>query len=305
MLAFQHPKTKYTIMVSIAFVLKREMLNFCADSVFRTLNANPWGRETAFMILRITLLLITLYSLSFPARAEPLVLACNLWKPLVDNNLPNQGLLSDIVIMAGARVGFEVEHRILPWNRLVTQVKKGEIDGISCSTYADENLSWLSYTDQAYWVTEVGFFVRKDSHIELSKLDDLKDHTFGSLKDGNYTEVLKGLINKDIKITPYPKEIHGMKMLIENRFDILFTGETVGNAVLRERNLERADEIKYLETLFLEHVHPAISLKRPDAKQIAKRLSEGYKLIKADGTLEALFQKHNIYPSSYNVRLTN
>ncbi len=257
------------------------------------------------MILRTVILLIAICSLTFSARAESLVLACNQWKPLVDNNLPNQGLLSDIVITAGARAGFEVEHRILPWNRLVAQVKKGEIDGISCSTYADENLSWLSYTDQAFWVTEVGFFVRKDSHIELSKLDDLKDHTFGSLKGGNYTEVLKGLINKDIKIIPYPKEIHGMKMLIENRFDILFTGETVGNSVLRERNLERTDEIKYLETLFLEHIHPAISIKRSDAKQVAKRLSEAYKQIKADGTLEALFQKHKLYPSSYNVRLTN
>ena len=149
------------------------------------------------------------------------------------------------------------------------------------------------------------FFVRKDSNIKLNKLDDLSNHTFGSLKGGNYTEVLRGLVDKDIQIIPYPKEMHGMKMLIENRFDILFTGEIVGNAILKEQNLERADEVKYLETLFLEHVHPAISLKRSDAKQIAERLSKGYKLIKADGTLEDLFQKHKLYPSSYNVKLTN
>ncbi len=237
--------------------------------------------------------------------AEPLVLACNPWKPLIDNTLPNQGLLSDIVVTAGARVGLEVEHRILPWNRLVAQVKRGDIDGISCSTYVDEDKSWITYTNQPFWVTEVGFFVRKDSKIKLDQLDTLRKHTFGALKGGKYTEVLRGLISKDIKIIPYPKEMHGMKMLIEKRFDILFTGEVVGNSVLKERNLDRANEITYLEALYLEHVHPAISLQRPDAKLIASRLSEGYKLIKADGTLEALFQKHQLFPSSYSVKFTN
>ena len=291
--------------MSIAFVPNREMLNFCEDSVIRTLNTNPWGMETVYMISRIAFLVIALYYLSVPAQAEPLVLACNPWPPLVDNTLPNQGLLSDIVKTAGARVDLEVEHLILPWNRLIALTKKGEIDGIYCATYTDENLSWLSYTDQAFWVTPVGFFVRKDNHIELGKLEDLKDHTFGSLKGSTYTEVLKGLINENIKIISYPKEMHGMKMLIEKRFDILFTGETTGGAVLKSQNLERADEIKYLETLFIDHVHPAISLKKPKAKQIAKRLSEGYKQIKADGTLHALFEKHKLYPSSYNVNITN
>ncbi|MFD2207744.1 substrate-binding periplasmic protein [Kiloniella antarctica] len=257
------------------------------------------------MIFRTLLIVIALCSLSLTARAQSLVLACNPWQPLADNTLPNQGLLSDIVVTAGARVGIEIEHKILPWNRIVALVKKGEIDGISCSTYADDDLTWLSYTDQAFWVTEVGFFVRKDSNIKLNKLEDLSNYTFGSLQGGNYTEVLRGLIDKDIQIIPYPKEMYGMKMLIENRFDILFTSEIVGNAILNEQNLERAGEVKYLETLFLEHIHPAISLKRNDAKKIAERLSKGYKLIKADGTLEHLFQKHKLYPSSYNVKLAN
>ncbi|WP_085904474.1 substrate-binding periplasmic protein [Kiloniella majae] len=257
------------------------------------------------MVVRFASILLVILTLGFPAKAEKLVLACNEWKPLVDATKTNQGLFVDIVKTAGKRVGYDIEHQILPWNRLITLTKIGEIDGISCSTFVAEHQSWITYTQQAFWVTEVGLFVRKDSNIELSQLIDLKQYTFGALKGGSYTKVLQGLIDDDIKLIPYPREVNGMKMLIEERFDILFTGNVLGNYILQTKNLDHADKIVYLETLFLEDIHPAISTTRLDASLITERLSEGYKLIKADGTLEKLFKKHNLYPTSYNVKLTN
>ncbi|WP_047764674.1 substrate-binding periplasmic protein [Kiloniella spongiae] len=257
------------------------------------------------MSVRFASILLSIIILSFPAKAEKLVLACNEWKPLVDATQKNQGLFVDILKTAGKRVGYDIEHQILPWNRLVTLTKIGGIDGISCSTFVAEHQSWITYTQQAFWVTEVGLFVRKDSNIKLNQLIDLKKHTFGALKGGSYTKVLQGLIDEDIKLIPYPREINGMKMLIEKRFDILFTGNVLGNYILQTENLDQADTVVYLETLFLEDIHPAISTTRIDATLITERLSKGYKLIKADGTLEALFKKHNLYPTSYNVKLTN
>ena len=257
------------------------------------------------MGIRFASTLCVLLLLCFPAKAEKLVLACNEWTPLVDSKQENHGLFVDILKTAGQRVGYDIEHLILPWNRLVALTKTGEIDGISCSTFNADNQDWVTYTDQAFWVTEVGLFVRNDSQIELTQLKELKQYTFGALKGGAYTKVLQGLIDDDIKLVFYPKEANGMKMLIEKRFDILFTGNILGNYILQTKKLDQADSIIYLETLFLEDIHPAISHKRADADIIADRLSEGYKLIKTDGTLESLFKKHNLYPSSYNVKLTN
>ncbi|WP_120496438.1 ABC transporter substrate-binding protein [Kiloniella sp. EL199] len=257
------------------------------------------------MIIRVASILFVILILGFPAKAEKLVLACHEWKPLVDATKTNQGLFVDILKTAGKRAGYDIEHQILPWNRLITLTKIGEIDGISCSTFVAEHQSWLTYTQQAFWITEVGLFVRKDSNIELNQLIDLKKYTFGALKDGAYTKILQGLIHEEIKLIFYPKEINGMKMLIEKRFDILFTGNVLGNYILQTKNLDHADTITYLETLFLEDIHPAISTTRLDAALITERLSQGYKLIKADGTLEALFKKHNLYPTSYDVNLTN
>ncbi|WP_082114136.1 substrate-binding periplasmic protein [Kiloniella litopenaei] len=254
---------------------------------------------------RFASILCAMLFLCFPAKAEKLVLACNEWKPLVDSQQKNHGLFVDILKTAGQRVGYDVEHQILPWNRLVALTKSGEIDGISCSTFIAENQDWVTYTEQAFWVTEVGLFVRNDSEIKLTQLKNLKKYTFGALKGGAYTNVLQGLIDDNIKLVPYPKEINGMKMLIEKRFDILFTGNILGNYIIQTQNLDDADNIIYLETLFLEDIHPAISKKRADAEIVSERLSKGYKLIKADGTLEALFAKHNLYPTSYNVKLTN
>ncbi|WP_020592062.1 substrate-binding periplasmic protein [Kiloniella laminariae] len=250
------------------------------------------------MILRFASSLILAILLSLSAQAEPLVLACNSWRPLIDEARGDRGLLSEIITLSGERVDLQVQHLILPWNRVIAGVKKGEIDGISCPTYVNENKNWIAYTNQAFWEIEIGIFVRKDSGIKLGQLKDLHDYSFGSLKGSSYFEILQGLIGDDIRINPYPKEIDGMKMLIEKRFDILFTGRLMGYQLLETQNLERANEVDYLETLYLEHIHPGISRIRPDAQEIAERLDKGFQMIKADGTLEQLYEKHDHFPPS-------
>ncbi|MCZ4280065.1 transporter substrate-binding domain-containing protein [Kiloniella laminariae] len=250
------------------------------------------------MILRFASSLVLAMLLSLTAQAEPLIMACNSWKPLIDEARKDTGLLSEIITLSGERVDLQVQHLVLPWNRVIAGVKKGEIDGISCLTYAAENKNWITYTNQAFWEIEIGIFVRRDSGIKLGQLKDLQEYSFGSLKGSSYFEILQGLIGEDIRISPYPKEIDGMKMLIEKRFEVLFTGRMMGHQLLQSQHLERSDEVTYLETLYLDHIHPGISRIRPDAQDIAQRLDKGFQMIKADGTLEQLYEKHGHFPPS-------
>ncbi len=228
---------------------------------------------------------------SYSASAENITLACSPWYPFVDANLPEKGFYSQIVKEAGKKVDINVTTRIMPWKRVITLAKAGKIDGISCPVLTEERRQWFAFTDQDFYKTEIGFFTLKDNPILWKTPSDLKDKKIGALAASTYQ---KQLLAENIKAQEYTDIETGLKMLAGKRFDAMYEVKDATSYTLTSKYPEFADKIIYAGTLKTVTHRPAISLKKPNAVEIAKKLSEGYRLIQADGTLEKIMHAANL-----------
>ncbi len=226
-----------------------------------------------------------------PSNAEDITLRCSTWSPFVDVKLPENGFYSQIITEAGKRVDLNITTRIMPWKRVITLAKSGDIDGVSCPIVTEERRQWFAFTDQDFYKTEIGFFTLKDNPISWRKTEDLQNKSIGVLAASTNQKYLQ---SKNLKTLHYADLDTGLKMLAGQRFDALYDVKTAISYILSTKHAELAKKITYAGTLQSVAHRPAISLKKENAIEIAKRLSEGYRLIKADGTLDKILKQASI-----------
>lgn len=229
--------------------------------------------------------------LPLSAHATDITLACSPWYPFVDEKLPGKGFYSQIVTQAAAKVGINVTTKIMPWKRVVMMTKAGQIDGISCPVVTEERRQWLAYADDDFYKNEIGFFSLKDKPLTWQSTADLTDKKIAALASSAY---VKQLQDEGLSPIEYIDISTGLKMLAGKRFDAIYEVRTAAAYTLSSKFPELSDKISYAGTLKTVFHRPGISLKHPQAAEIAKKLSEGYRQIKADGTLAKIMEQANL-----------
>ncbi len=239
-------------------------------------------------ILLFMLFFISIF-FSKSVSAEKLVLACSPSPPFVGDNLPGQGILSQIVTEAGKKVGLDISIQTMPWKRVIVMAKSGALDGIVCPVVTEERRAWLAYTEQDFFQSELGFFTHKDRPLFWKTPKDLKHKRIATLTTSAYLADLQSL--EGIFITEYNNLSTGLKMLVADRFDTLYAAKNASFYILRTQHPELASQIIYSATFKKVSHRPAFSRKHPKATEFAKKLSTGYRLIQADGTLDTIIEK--------------
>ena len=74
-------------------------------------------------------LLIVFFSLcTLSAFSKTVKLATTEWAPFVGKKLKNKGFTTDILKHAFKAAGYDIKVKIIPWKRVLSQVKKGKYD---------------------------------------------------------------------------------------------------------------------------------------------------------------------------------
>jgi len=95
------------------------------------------------------------------------------------------GVLVKIVNMLFEKADVPLDLQLYPFKRAFNSTKEGQIDGLFNFYKTEERLESFDYTDPII-TNPLVLFVRKDSNIEYSSLEDLKGLTIGTMLGYSY-----------------------------------------------------------------------------------------------------------------------
>lgn len=109
------------------------------------------------------------------AFAEKLIFATTVWPPYqYEEKGEMTGIGVDIVNRVCKRLDITPEIRLLPWKRALRDVRIGRAHGLVSALRTDERAEFMHYVSEPLFTVKVAIFARKEDHVDISGLADLK-----------------------------------------------------------------------------------------------------------------------------------
>ena len=224
------------------------------------------------------------------AGERKLNIASTEYPPYYSENLPNGGFLTEIVVEAFKRVGYEVEIKFLPFPRAVQETKEGKYDGLYSFWYRKEREEWFVYSDELPPPTERGFYKQKDKDISFRTFEDLRPYVIGVYRGA---AMPPGFDEASLKISEATDDEQNLRKLHKGRIDLALTENLVAKYVIRSQIPNAVPDLEWLPpALHVENQFLVLSKKTESYATILADFNRGLREIEADGTYEAIIAKH-------------
>lgn len=257
------------------------------------------------LTLRLVLLLI-LSALSLAgasasqASGQVVVLASGEWIPYASAHLPGNGAAAEIVSAAFAAVDVQVRFEFYPWKRAETSVANGTVFAAfpyfvlaervaSADLYLHSQPLFSSVYGILYCTTHT-----KTSQISYRQPIDLAGKRIGIL--AGTPMVALALQEAGVAFEETPLIDFSVRKLQAGRIDYVIDDRAVLSSKIQELFPQESASFAFLPVNFSQKrtMHLLVSKKYPGSELLLQRFNEGLRIIGANGTLEALHQKHNL-----------
>ena len=204
-----------------------------------------------------------------------------------DNGEPS-GLLVTIVEMVFEKADIPLTLKFLPFKRAYEYVKTGssEIDGLFNFYKTKERLDFFDYTVSVI-NNPLVFFVRKDSVVKFSTLEDLKGLKVGVMRGYTYGTDF----DKNTLFVREPTDSHKLNFvkLVYGRTDAYPCDQLVGILVAMKNNL--MSELKILPTT-LKVMDGYIGFTKGKHQQTINRLNRVIREMSQNGEIENIINQY-------------
>ncbi|MGF1739956.1 transporter substrate-binding domain-containing protein [Vibrio profundum] len=238
------------------------------------------------------LLLFPVFSLSAEERVVRFVTVD--WPPFFASSLPQQGYVSEVTKEALKRVGYKTTIDFVPWARALKMVQDGKADAVLGAYYTQERAAYSVYSDPIMKSSD-SFFKKKGSSSPNSytSLTDLKKYSIDYLRGSSYGESFD---NADFLKKSKSKNIKQKLLKLDRgRVDLILSSEVIINyTIMKDLPEYQGKFVKLTPPLKTNMLFNMFSKKVDDHQEIAKAFNKGLNILKEDGTLSQLAEKHNI-----------
>ncbi len=216
------------------------------------------------------------------------------WPPYMSASLPDNGLISRIVVEAFALQGMRVQFGFFPWPRSLMLAKVGDWDGTVAWVVSPERSRDFIFSDPVI-ATETVFFHLKSWQFSWNGMDDLKRYRIGVTQDYFYGAVFNAaLAQGKISVESVGRDEQNLTKLLGGRIDIFPIDKRVAASMLRQHF--RAPDIERItfdpRPVHTQPLHVMFGRAQAGSAQLADEFNKGLKKLKASGRLEQL-QKMN------------
>lgn len=242
---------------------------------------------------------VLLVLLTLPAQADSIVLAADSWCPYVcdreDGEL--EGYIVDIVREIFEPAGYDVEYRLMVWERAVEDAYNGRLDGVMGA--APEEAEGMVFPAEEIADGPFAFYVQKGSTWRFRSLNDLIGKRIGLsagyFMDPEMVEFFEAH-NDEITVVyargDYPAA-ENVKRLAAGRVDVILDDESV--LCYTADSLGLKDEIQYAgDDGFYVKMYVALSPLNPMSAQYAVLLSQGVRSLRKTGRLNEILAKYGL-----------
>ncbi|WP_147822446.1 substrate-binding periplasmic protein [Salidesulfovibrio onnuriiensis] len=242
---------------------------------------------------RLLLVLALVVCFAVPAQAESITFVTNEWPPYASESLEGLGFTSAIVKAACERAGYQAEFKLMPWNRVLNVVKKGEYDAVYNGYFNEERNKIYSYSDP-YASGQIVLVTKKGSGVTFDgNLQGLSKYTIGVVK--GYANTAEFDAADYLKREDGPNELTNLKKLMGGRVDAVVLDKYVALATIQsDPDLKaKAGEFEILEPALGENkIYAFFSKSRPGADAKLAAFNKGLAAIKADGTIDKIMKQY-------------
>jgi polar amino acid transport system substrate-binding protein len=250
----------------------------------------------------ITLLFCVL-SNNVNAERKKLVLAGDYWCPYNCNEDPDyQGFLIDLTRRALHIYGIDIEYKLMPWHEALTEIKKGNINGIvGISNIRGMNVVTTKLPLE-YSVTSA--FIKANTDWVYDGLSSLRGKKIGIIMDYTLNEDISNFVGMNYTTNP------GMFVIEDGKNAIIDSTENLINGIsdvyiedtrVLEYYIEQHDlshHIKNAGKISKEKLplYIAFNAQIPNINEYIKFLEEGIASLKSTGEYEDLRVKYKLDP---------
>lgn len=167
--------------------------------------------------------------------ADILHLATLAYPPFCDQEQPDGGALVAITRAAFARQGIRMQLTVLPWPRLVSQLRQGRFDGV-IGVWSTDLAAMKLRAGSPVFHSLVGFYLPQHSSLSMDKPGALRGKRAGIVQGYNYSaRVLQsGLLFEQAR-----DDETNLRKLQLGRLDVAIVEKAVGDSLLATQRLRQ------------------------------------------------------------------
>ncbi|WP_094709772.1 ABC transporter substrate-binding protein [Hahella sp. CCB-MM4] len=240
-------------------------------------------------------MLLAIFFFALVAQAEEsyiVVTGADSNPPFSGPELPQGGLITEIIREAIARMGAESQVEYLPWNHAYRRADSALVLGAYPYVKDAERLQHFFFSTPLY-VTVERFFVVHDSDITFSRDSDLQGLIL-CRPLGYSLESVNHLIEQNVVRLWAPNDLATcFQLLAAGRVNLVPIGEETGYSVIAE-NFPAPDDFKVLtKPIQVNGYHLMVSKEYPHATEILQRFDDEVMGMWNEGRIAALYAKHH------------
>lgn len=215
------------------------------------------------------------------------------WPPYSDAR--GQGISTDLVKAAFAKTGLAPTFIVLPYARVLHDLRSGKIDGGYNVTLQNTTKHQYIFGQVPLLAVESYWFFIPETYPAIKSIADIPDNfRVGIIRDYEYGDTYEEHRHRFAEVQ-VSQQSQIIRMLKQGRIDAAVMFDREAEYALKEMKLDAA----IFDKRFLNHqgnVHVAFSQKTPKAKWLAEQLDKGLLMMKATGEYDRILSDTNKEP---------
>jgi polar amino acid transport system substrate-binding protein len=226
-----------------------------------------------------------------------LIKVCYLdWGKYGGDNLPNKGIISDIVTQTLEHAGYKVQMDILPWKRCVRNVSIHQYDIVAAAWITQshskdfEYMRTISYDSVSFFSLESSKYKSQETLGEL--LQSLYGEEIGLVKSEGYPDQF--MKHKDMyNLTEITRLKQLIKMLLANRIGLIVSDPINVYDTLDELKVNKIGLKVLSPPISISKNSPMISKSHPRKVEIMTRFNAAIEELLESGLHKRIMETHN------------
>jgi polar amino acid transport system substrate-binding protein len=225
-------------------------------------------------------------------RPDVLVFADSPYPPYVVGEMgaaPSGGVTLDVLREIGRRMGIDIQVRLMPWKRVLENVRTGRVDGVTTLMVTEDRKQFLVYTDMFTQSRELFFYNREQTpDFDWTDYADLNGLSIGLVSGYTYgQEFLEAArrLNMDIEYSPTDQTAYAK--LARGRIDLVLDDERSGKLQIKNHPALSGVILAHQKPVTVYDYHMAFS-RKSRARTLVDEVNRVLDRMRRDNTLERL-----------------
>lgn len=244
---------------------------------------------TAIKLKFISIIFFSLFFLKSSGAIEALTFYAVDFPPYEFENPKSpdlRGFDIDVIVKSFERVGIVAKIEFLPWKRIVSLTKSGEIAGMVSCAKKQGRETYVHYSNSISGSTHAFIVTNRYKGQPLKTLEDARG--LRVLAVAGYTTE-KELINANVEYEKAANDQLAIKRLLERPYDTFYSIRENIEYLAKEQSF--SDKVTIFDIIHIPY-HLCIAKKWPNSDILTTKFNEGLSALIKDGSYKAIHDKY-------------